>query len=305
MTFNVVTGLVALLILPLLFWVVNTTGKLLGLEDIPAVTLALFHTTFNIFGVLLMWLVSRHLTQFLEKRFVTLEEVEGRPRFLDKTVAVSPTLALNALILELTRIATVARRMALAALSTESGPGKRIASDHLVAEKLAHAVDEFINQLGKESLSVEVAGQLAKILQAEQHLLACVNQALWVSRAQAELEPVADVELAERIARFRMEVAGLMELSDPEAKGFSLAACEEQLERMQVSYNDVKAVLAHAGVELRTPVPGVIDHLDQMSRIRRMARQMIKAMRYLSELYVVADIQIPETIEAADQKANT
>jgi hypothetical protein len=36
-----------------------------------------------------------------------------------------------------------------------------------------------------------------------------------------------------------------------------------------------------------------------------MARQMIKAMRYLSELYVVADIQIPETIEAADQKANT
>ena len=111
--FNVATGMVALIILPILFWIVKTTGELQALDDNPAVTLALFHTVFNILGVLLMWPLSARLTRFLEKRFVTQEEIESRPRYLDKTVAESPVLALNALFLELSRIAAVARRMAL------------------------------------------------------------------------------------------------------------------------------------------------------------------------------------------------
>ena len=302
--FNMATALVALLILPLLFWVVQTTGKLLGLEDIPAVTLALFHTTFNVLGMLLMWPVSGRLTHFLEKRFVTLEEIEGRPQYLDKTVAVSPMLALNALALELSRIAAVARRMALAALSAESGPGKRIRSDHMVAEKLASAVAEFITQLGKSSLSGEVAEQLAKVLRAEQHLLACADQALDVARAQAELGVVDDVDLMEGIGHYRSEVVSLMGLCNPAAEGFSFADCEAQLEQAQVAYDDVKAVLLRAGAELRTPIPGMIDIVEQNSRIRRMARQMVKAMHYLSELYSVTEVQIPESATAVVQQDN-
>ncbi len=56
-------------------------------------TLALFHTTFNVLGVLLMLPLNNHLAGFLEKRFVTQEETEGRSRYLDKVVAVSPPLA--------------------------------------------------------------------------------------------------------------------------------------------------------------------------------------------------------------------
>lgn len=289
--FNVVTGMVALIMLPLLFLVVKSTGKLLGLEDIPAVTLALFHTSFNILGVLLMWPVSNRLTRYLERRFVTLEEIEGRPRFLDKTIAVSPSLALNALVLELSRIAAIARRMALAALSAESGPGKRMASDHMVAKKLAHAVAEFINRLGRGSLSSEVADQLAKLLRAEQHLLACVDQTLFVARAQADLEPVVDAGLMESITHYRSEVVSLMELCNTDVEGFSFADCEAQLERVQVAYDAAKVVLLRAGAELQIPIPAMIDLLDQNSRIRRMARQMVKAMRYLNELYTVADVK--------------
>jgi phosphate:Na+ symporter len=300
--FNVVTGIVALLLLPLLFLAVNMTGKLLGLEDIPAVTLAMFHTTFNILGVLLMWPLGERLARFLEKRFVTQEEVEGRPRFLDKTVAVSPMLAVNALVLELSRIAAVARRMALAALSTESGSVQHMASDRMVANKLAQAMAGFITRLERNVLSGEVAEQLAKVLRAEQHLLACADQALEVDRAQAGLESVADRELMEGIARYRAEVAGLMKLADPQAEGFSFADCEARLERVQVLYDDVKAALLRAGAVVRIPVPAVIDILEQNSRIRRMARQMVKATRYLGELYSVAEVQIPETAEVIAQK---
>ena len=296
--FNFVTGLVALLILPLLFVVVNATGKLLGLADIPAVTLALFHTTFNILGVLLMWPVTDRLARFLEKRFVTQEEVEGRPRFLDKTVAVSPMLALNAVTLELSRIAAIVRRMALAALSTESAPGKRIASDHQVAVKLTNAVAEFISRIGREVLSGEVTEQMAKLLRAEQHLLACADQALVIARVQAELEYVDDPVLEEGIAHYRSEVVKLMELANPEKEGFSFTDCKQQLDQVQIAYDEVKATLLHAGAGLRTPIPEMIALLEQNSRIRRMARQMIKAMAHLSELYTVTQVKTPEVIEA-------
>jgi phosphate:Na+ symporter len=299
--FNAATGLVALLIMPLLFWTVNATGELLGMQDIPAVTLALFHTTFNILGVLLIWPVSGRLASFLEKRFVTQEEVEGCPRYLDRTVAVSPVLALNALALELSRIAAVARRMALEVLSTESIPGKRIASDHMVANNLARAIAEFLPRLERTSLGGEVAEQLARALRAEQHLLACADQAMAVARAQAGSGTMLDEKLLAGIARYRAAVVSLMKIANPEETGFSYAACEEQLQQVQVSYDDVKAALLRAAAELRVPLPVMIDILDQNSRIRRMARQMVKAMHYLGELISVAGVAVPEAAEPVAQ----
>jgi phosphate:Na+ symporter len=300
--FNVATGMVALLILPLLVWVVQSTGKIVGLEGIPAVTLALFHTTFNILGVLLMLPVSRWLARSLDQRFVTLEEIEGRPQYLDKTIAVSPMLAINALALELSRIAGIARRMAMEVLSAESGPGKRLVSDHVAAKKLTDAVAAFIALLGKESLTGEVAQQLSKVLRAEQHLLACMDQALVVARAQTGLESVDDPELVDLVSRFRYEVVHLIELTDHEAEGFSMIDCEGQMEKMHLAYDDVKAALLHGAAELRIPAPRMIDILEQHRRIRSMARQMVKAAHYLGELYVVAGVQIPETAEPVVQK---
>ena len=63
---------------------------------------------------------------------------------------------------------------------------------------------------------------------------------------------------------------------------------------MQVAYDDLKEELLQAGAELRIPIPAMIDILEQNSRIRRMPRQMVKAMRYLSELSMVAEVKFPE-----------
>jgi phosphate:Na+ symporter len=263
----------------------------------------LFHTIFNVLGVLLMLPVTARLTHFLEQRFVTQEEIEGRPRFLDKTVAVSPMLALNALMMELMRIAAVARRISLAALSTESVQGKRIASDHVVAEKLSHAVAEFISRLERGLLSGEVAEQLAKMLRAEQHLLACAGIAHEIARKQSEQRFVVDETLQQELSRYRSEVVGLMGLANPELEGFSFADCEAQLGRVQASYDDVKTMLLHAGAELRMPVPEMIDVLEQNSRIRRMARQMFKAIHLLGELYMTVGMKVPEADDVEEQQA--
>lgn len=279
--FNLVTGIVALMILPVLFWMVSTTGKMLGLQDNPAVTLALFHTFFNILGVLLMWPFSTHLTRFLAKRFVTQEEMEGRPQYLDKTVAVTPMLALNAIELELLRIATVTRRMALAALSTDSVQGKRIAADYIIAEKLANAVAEFINKLERSALSAEVAEILAKLLRSEQHLLASAEQAVFIARSQVEIDVIEDEKIQADISHYRSKVVSLMQMLNRENEDYTQAGCEAQLQQVQISYDDVKVELLLAGAEIRIPITTMIDILEQNSRIRRMARQMMKAMNFL------------------------
>ncbi len=292
--FNVSTAVIALMTLPVLFLVVENTEKLLGLESVPAVTLALFHTTFNVLGVLLMFPFNSRLAHFLEKRFVTQEEVESRPQYLDKTVAVSPILAINALALELSRITTIARRMGLEALSSEFVPSKHIKKDHLVVHKLSNAVAEFITRLERGAISKEVSEQLAKVLRSEQHLLACADQALEIIRSQANLEVITDEKLIQSIAYYHAEAVKLMKMINPEEISFSFAECELQLDHMQLAYEDVKAMLLEAGAELRVPIPVMIDILEQNSRIRRMLRQMVKAMHYLSQLSMIAEVREPE-----------
>ena len=282
--FNAGTGVVALLILPVLFWIVEGMGKFLGLEAIPVITLALFHTVFNILGVLLMFPINDRLANFLEKRFVTQDEVEGRPRYLDKTVAVSPVLAVNALALELARVTTVVRRMGLAAIGCESITGRRIATDDEVVQKLAAAVSEFIAQLERGTLSREISEQLARVLRSEQHLLACAKQALLIARAEGQLEAVSDELLVAGITEFRARVVGLINLANPEETLISIGECDFQLEQVQSAYDEVKAALLLAGAELRISIPVMIDLIDQNSRIRRMSRQLVKAMFLLGEL---------------------
>ncbi|HRF29419.1 MAG TPA: Na/Pi symporter, partial [Azonexus sp.] len=95
--FNVLTGIVALLLLPWLLGLLGSVRELLGLDSAPAAKLALFHTAFNILGVLLIWPLADWLTKFLLGRFRSAEEDAAKPRYLDKTILAVPALALDAL----------------------------------------------------------------------------------------------------------------------------------------------------------------------------------------------------------------
>ena len=60
--FNVLTACVALALLPWLIGALATARAALGLAPDAAAKLALFHTTFNLLGVLLMWPLADVLT---------------------------------------------------------------------------------------------------------------------------------------------------------------------------------------------------------------------------------------------------
>jgi phosphate:Na+ symporter len=304
--FNLLTGIVALAILPLLFWLVATAGKLLNLEDNPAMTLALFHTVFNFVGVLLMWPISNRLARFLSKRFVTREEIEGQPRYLDKTVVMSPVLALNAMVLELTRVAGITRRMAQTALSIENEPANQIQNDHAIIVKLTGSISDFVALLEQSALTKEVSDQISKLLRAEQHLLLCSDLSAEVVDAQLEQGAMNYSELDEPTDQYRSAVAQLLEIANPEAEGFSINDCDERLEQTQAKYEATRTFLLKAASEKQVPVQIIIEMLEQNSRIRRMSRQMIKALRDLNELYRVNEVIVSETsVTAAQQSHNS
>jgi len=124
--FNLLTGTVALILLPGMIWAVRTGGAAMGLADVPAVSLALFHTSFNLLGVALMWPLTGRLSVFLSRRFTSRAEMLAKPAYLDRNVMATPSLAIDALRLELARANQMTRQAVRTAVNVEGPPDRSV-----------------------------------------------------------------------------------------------------------------------------------------------------------------------------------
>ncbi|MDW4551718.1 Na/Pi symporter [Defluviimonas sp. D31] len=96
--FNVVTAAVAIVFITPLREVVEFISANVGISDGDyALKLAVFHTTFNVLGVVLVVPFLRNLIAFLERRIVEPEPDVSRPRFLNEAVDEFPQTLENAL----------------------------------------------------------------------------------------------------------------------------------------------------------------------------------------------------------------
>lgn len=177
--FNVVTAVVALAILSPLLWLIHTIGVwALGNGDVVT-QLVIFHTGFNVLGVLLMWPLSQPLVRFLLARFGQAEEDLGRPRYLDRNVVAVPALALQALRRELARmghlaldLAGNATRLNPQALPWEPAPPQaeaQLARQLETVEQLQLAIGKFVSELSRGTLHQDVAQQLPELLRIATH----------------------------------------------------------------------------------------------------------------------------------------
>jgi phosphate:Na+ symporter len=280
--FNLATGVVALLILPWLLALIEQARVALELPAAPAVTLALFHTSFNLLGILLMWPFSARLVAFLQARFRTAEEDEARPRYLDDNVLAVPTLALDALTREVVRIGGIALRMARGALSAELAPGRRLAADKLSVDRLAIAVGDFASRLYRADLGRESAARLPEMLRVARYYDTVAELAGDIATAQETLTPPEDVRLAGDIAGFKAATVKLLETADTARPDFDLPACEAALRAVEERYEPLKAALLIAGSQGRVGVVAMENQLIQLSRARRMAQQAAKAAQRLA-----------------------
>jgi len=189
--FNVTTAIVAALVLPLLFAFINWITAVADLEAAPGITLAIFHTLFNLLGVALILPLNDWLTSFLERRFVSLEEKASKPKHLDKNIAQTPDLAVNALILELLSLSDRFLSVYPKLLSQQSSEITVVENDLKSVEMLCQHISQFIVEVEREALSEQTTEALASLMRVEHYMLSNAQKAEAISALSRRREVLA------------------------------------------------------------------------------------------------------------------
>jgi phosphate:Na+ symporter len=274
--FNVAAGAVALAILPLLLGAVVATG----FGSAPATAIAVFHTTFNLLGVALVFPFRGRLVDFLGARFRSGEEEAARPRFLDRNVVATPDLAIAALGEELARTHAMALGMARAAVAADGGPPRALAAQRSALAALFEAVASFVAQVGSRELPPELTPLPPLALQVARYQAEVADRALDLAALRAVvLQPSA---IAGALADADAALAGVLDAiaADPYHEDAGRAAQS----RVEEGYAPLKARLLLAAARAELPVERLSEALDRIRTVRRLAEQGEKAARHLALL---------------------
>jgi len=273
--FNVLTGIVALLLLPWLLGFLGFVRELLELDSAPAAKLALFHTAFNILGVILIWPLADRLTAFLLNRFRSAEEDEAKPRFIDKTVLAVPALALDALERELRRLGGIA--LATVRTAFDAAP-PQLEKNQLVADRLGNAIADFIAELNRRGMAADSAQRLPQLLRVARYYEAATELATEGAAALREADG-ATVPQLPGMAEFRARGEALLACIDP-----AVADCAGgDIDAFEDAYQRLKAALLEAGAGARLPVATMDASLRGASALRRAVEQAAKAAQLLAQ----------------------
>lgn len=289
--FNLLTGAVALLLLPWLVGWLRALQEWLGLGAGPALTLALFHTLFNVLGVALMWPLADRLSAFLMQRFRSQEEDAARPRFLDETLLQVPSLAVQALAQEIRR----AGQEVLAHWQARRRPPQGLAGLHV-------AIAHYVTRLHAASMSAEQAQRLTQLLRASRDIANAgelLDAALAVEptvlQAAAGAKDQHLLAFDEEMARLQAWMAPRLRPREPAGNGAPadtamVAASTDRSEAMDITptldamherYDALKdhwLALTAAGVR---SVPALEAGLRLYSLERRTAEHLVRAAQTL------------------------
>jgi phosphate:Na+ symporter len=277
--FNVLTGAVALAILPALLGAIRTGAALAGIAPTPAFVLAMFHTVFNLLGVLLMVPVAPRLAAQLERRFTTQEDDEARPRHLDESVLAVPELALDALRCELRRVAALSIELARRA-NAGALPAGELARRRQTIEALNRAIARFVSRLNRASMAPEAAHRLPLLLRAARYF----ETAAELGGDLSQLGGVAGLTTLPAAETFEAAAAALLERAHPDAGPDPLLQDASALLGLERDYERAKVALLEAGARGEMDVGEMDRRLDGESLRRRLVEQAVKGARLLLQL---------------------
>ncbi len=280
--FNGITGTVALIILPALLALLHLLQTRLAFASGAPMLLALFHTTFNLLGVALLWPFTDRLVRMLEGRFRPKEGDAARPRYLDANVATTPVLAMQALTLELAHIGSIVARVARAVLDGTAQP-VQIERDAVAITQLIDAVGDFTALMRRGNLPAALAEILPNAIGISRYYRDSVDLAQAVQRVDPALAP----EIAEAVAHFRTEAAALVDAAV--AEPFDEADTAERMQSLARQYQELKSRALAAGSLGHVPVRQVVEAVEAFKDIERLVDHLLKAARMMAAMRAVAD----------------
>jgi phosphate:Na+ symporter len=285
-TFNVITAMVAIATLPLMLAIVTQIASLLRLDGQPATLLAIFHTLTNVVGLLIMLPAMNLLVRQLEARFKVIEGDESQPRYLDHNVQSTPSLALDALAMELDEMGRAARQAAGEALNSETRDSRARTMTLAVLEKINLAVGEFAAGIHRQESDSLLSAALPNALRVAQYWVNVGEHALELQHTVGKA--VIDLPaLAEEVHHLRAEAVAFLGLFDPpgtdsQKTGYqTILSAGESFEKL---YDSTKNHILIAGARGQISPSRMAAVLEQLNAVHRLITQSRKAAYYL-ELY--------------------
>jgi len=290
--FNLVVAVVSFVLLSPLLVAVHAVALSFGSQDQLAMSLAIFHTLVNLLGIVVMWPLTPRLVAWLETRFTTLEEDESRPRFLDRNVQSTPSLALDALAQELHRMHGMARRVAREAVSTEEPHSPQLTSGHRALENLNIAISEFASGIPRAGMSSAQLAALPDAQRVGQYLVNVAEHALEMIQDHQEGELAPSSALAVERNHLRATAVSLLDLTQVDRPDWKAATLAQARRDFETDYQALKAGLLHAGTSGDVLPRRMASMLERLSDLHRVVDQATKSAVYLDRYLTESRVQL-------------
>ena len=300
--FNLLTAIIAVIIITPVLGTAQYIQNAMNLSEAPATTLAIFHTLFNILGVILMWHVAIKLVDFLSRRFVTEEEISGKPKYLDTTVLEVPTLAVAALFKELARINQITIEAVKDALSKEHGPLSDLEIDYKSSVKLASEIGGYTVQLNRFNLPEDLATRLPRILESAQKHTIIIGYACEVVELQRKIGVLDAEKVNNLLAQLKIEAVQIISAVKISEDKIDLENLRQKLETLESTYQSLKHAILVAGAKGEISMIIMDEQLQQAFLIRRISKQIVKAVSNLPEILIVSDIEDHTEVSKEEQR---
>jgi phosphate:Na+ symporter len=185
--------------------------------------------------------------------------------------------------MELARVGAIVRRMVHGALEAGAPPA-RLAADRAAADRLIEAVGDFAGDVSRTALPEFLESALPTALRVSRHYSEVAELAQGVAARREALEAPELESASAGIAAFRERILELVDRAAVERADYDAEAGAALLERVEGDYQALKAALLHAGASGRIPVRALVDALDVLSDLHRLAKQIERAARFLERL---------------------
>ena len=273
--FNVATAVVAALILPLLFGLIHWITAVAEIDADPGITLAIFHTLFNLLGVALIFPLNDRLASFLEQRFVSLEEEASKPKHLDKNIAQTPDLAVNALILELLSVSDRFLHVYPKLFSQQSSEITAVENDIHGVEALCQHISQFIVDVERAALSEETTKALASLMRVEHYMLSSAQKALAISAVSRRRDVLTKAELEGQLLNYLSKTNEFMRMV--RWRQFdSSDALSLQFDLLDKEHHKVKSALVMGATQGDIAVTQMTDATECMEYLLQIVQMWVK-----------------------------
>jgi len=269
--FNAATGLIAFLILPLMLWVVGLMARWLELDANVAISLALFHTLFNVLGAALMLPFTPRFARFLSRLFRSKEEDNAEPRHLDNTLVATPELAIAAVDEEMKRLMGLIRGLLRVCLDREDLKAAQIQPKADACQSLNAAIVDYTSRVKAEKMHPSAVDALTLGIRTCRYLTEATDLAIELLHLKQARSKPEMARLSSEVEQYIETLRTMVAADQPQPSVFQQS--DTVYHRLK---SDILAMIVRR--EIATTEGESI--LDTLSSVRRLVDQWNKALAW-------------------------